>query len=77
MNIETVKALALALQLFNHASFIAHINGEEDYQAAFSLMNNLIEDYDQHRALIEVLAVSIERWEDSAAEFSQFNQSVN
>lgn len=32
--------------------------------------------YDTNRLLIEILAVSIERWEDQATEFSDFNAAV-
>lgn len=35
-----------------------------------------MEDYDGNRALIEVLSVSIERWESSAEEFAEFNRQV-
>jgi len=35
-----------------------------------------VEDYDTNRLLIEVLSASIERWEDQAEEFSEFNAAV-
>ncbi|MFT4928048.1 MAG: HTH-type transcriptional regulator/antitoxin HigA [Phenylobacterium sp.] len=74
MNFEVIKAQASTL--FANASFIARINNQADYDAALALMDELIEDYDQHKSLIEVLSVSIERWEDSAEEFAVFNQTI-
>ena len=56
--------------------FVAHIETQNDYERALELMDQLVDDYDANRLLIEVLAVSIERWEDQAAEFSDFNAAV-
>ncbi|WP_420389338.1 helix-turn-helix domain-containing protein [Marinobacter sp.] len=56
--------------------FVAHIETQNDYKRALELMDQLVDDYDANRLLIEVLAVSIERWEDQAAEFSDFNAAV-
>ncbi len=39
-------------------------------------MAQLVDDYEVNKPLIEILAVSIERWEDQAAEFSDFNAAV-
>ena len=65
-----------AKSLFAEASFIGHIRSEADYQQALALMDELIENYDEFRPLIEVLAVSIERWEDQADEFAEFNRRL-
>ena len=46
------------------APFVARIETQDDYERALELMDQLVEDYDDN----EVLAVSIERWEDQAAE---------
>ncbi|NWO04130.1 MAG: transcriptional regulator [Alteromonadaceae bacterium] len=56
--------------------FVAHIENQGDYEQALELMDQLVDDYDTNRPLIEILAVSIERWEDQAAEFSDFNAAV-
>ena len=56
--------------------FVAHIETQNDYERALELMDQLVDDYDANRLLIEVLAVSIERWEDQATEFSDFNAAV-
>ncbi|KPQ29356.1 MAG: putative transcription regulator containing HTH domain [Marinobacter excellens HL-55] len=56
--------------------FVAHIEAQDDYEQALELMDQLVDDYDANRLLIEILAVSIERWEDQSAEFSDFNATV-
>ena len=56
--------------------FVAHIETQDDYEQALALMDQLVDDYDANRLLIEILAASIERWEDQAAEFSDFNAAV-
>lgn len=74
MNFAQIKTEAL--QFFASAPFVGHIDNDEDYAKALQLMDELIEDYDQYLPLIEVLAASIERWEDEADEFVEFNQQV-
>ncbi|KAA1176075.1 transcriptional regulator [Marinobacter salinexigens] len=56
--------------------FIARIEDQNDYERALELMDQLVDDYDANKLLIEILSVSIERWEDLAAEFSDFNAAV-
>lgn len=56
--------------------FVAHIETQDDYEQALELMDQLVDDYDTNKPLIEVLSASIERWEDQAAEFSDFNAAV-
>ncbi|MFN2361999.1 MAG: type II toxin-antitoxin system HigA family antitoxin [Marinobacter sp.] len=56
--------------------FVAHIETQDDFEQALKLMDQLVDDYDANRLLIEILAASIERWEDQAAEFSDFNAAV-
>lgn len=74
MNFATVKAKAV--DFFSEASFISHINNEADYGNALALMDELIEDYDTYLPLIEVLSVSIEKWENESEEFKEFNQRI-
>nr|WP_320135275.1 hypothetical protein [uncultured Amphritea sp.] len=74
MDFTTVKDKAKAL--FAEAGFISRIDSDADYVIALELMDNLIDDYDANRPLIDILAASIERWEDSALEFEQFNARV-
>lgn len=63
--------------LFQAASFVGHIHNKNDYHQALELMDELVEDYERNRLLIEVLSVAIERWEDSAREFSDFNRNIS
>lgn len=62
MNIARLKEQAKSL--FSSAGFITHIQNEDDYESALELMDELIEDYDEQKPLIEVLSISIERWEE-------------
>jgi HTH-type transcriptional regulator/antitoxin HigA len=74
MGFEQIKLKAN--ELFSEAAFISEIHSDEEYQQALTLMDDLIEDYDKQRPLIEILSNSIERWENSAEEFSGFNQRI-
>ncbi len=51
-----------ARSLFSNASFLVHINNNEEY--------------DLYEPLIELLSASIERWENNAPEFAEFNRKV-
>ncbi len=74
MNFSAVKTKAKAL--FEEASFITEITNEADYENALALMDDLIEDYDENRMLITLLAHSIEVWENASPEFEAFNQRL-
>jgi HTH-type transcriptional regulator/antitoxin HigA len=74
MNFADLKAQARAL--FDQAGFIIEIKNEDDYENALLLMDELIEDYDKNRGLIEVLSHSIEKWENISPEFTTFNQRI-
>ena len=65
-----------ANELFEQAHFITHIDNEEDYTEALALMDELIEDYEQNKPLIEVLSFSIEKWEEQSEYFSEFNKDI-
>ena len=65
-----------AHDLFEEANFIGHIRNDTEYQAALALMDELIEDYDYNKPLIEILAISIERWENDSSEFRVFNERL-
>src|SRR3989338_793924 len=62
--------------LLDQANFISHINNEAEHKLALALMEELIEDYDYNRLLIEILSVSIERWENESKAFRQFNAAI-
>lgn len=71
MDFTTIKEKARAL--FSEASFIARIENNADYENALALMDELIDDYENNKPLIEVLSNSIERWENEDASFKDFN----
>ncbi len=74
MDFSSVKAKAV--DLFTEAGFVSRISNASEYEQALELMDELVEDYDTYLPLIEVLAVSIEKWEDQADEFAEFNQRI-
>lgn len=74
MSFSAIKKKARAL--FNEASFITHINNKNDYKNALALIDELIEDYDNNRPLIEMISNNIEHWENRSKEFSDFNNRI-
>ncbi|ATP09693.1 transcriptional regulator [Aeromonas salmonicida] len=69
-------ALVQIREALSQVPYIAHINNQDDYERTLRLMDELINDYDTNNQLIELLATSIERWEDVADEFTDFNKVV-
>lgn len=65
-----------AVDFFAEASFVGRIHSEAEYEQALELMDELIEDYDKYLPLIEVLSVSIEKWEEESEYFSDFNKRI-
>ena len=63
-----------AQRLSDQASFVVEIITDDDYEQALALMDELVDDYDNHLVLIELLSKSIERWEDNSTEFAAFNK---
>ena len=74
MNFLEVKKQANAL--FSQVNFLTQIENEEDYELALSLMDELIEEYQLYKPLIEILSISIEKWENSSIEFLEFNNRI-
>ena len=74
MNFLELKKQANAL--FSNAGFLVHIRNEVEYELALSLMDELIEEYAANKQLIEILSSSIEKWENSAIEFTEFNRHI-
>ncbi|MCU7978057.1 transcriptional regulator [Shewanella sp. SW36] len=56
--------------------YLAHIETQDDYEQALALMDVLIDDYDANKFLIEILSLSIDRWEVQADEFAKFNSAI-
>jgi HTH-type transcriptional regulator/antitoxin HigA len=69
-------ALVQIREALAQVPYIARINNEDDYVRALKLMDELVDDYDTNKQLIELLETSIERWEDGANEFADFNKAV-
>jgi len=74
MQLSAIKKKAHAL--FDQAGFLVHVSNQDEYEEALKVMDALIDDYDNNKALIEVLSVSIERWEEAAEEFKSFNKRI-
>ena len=56
--------------------YIAHIKNQGDYEQALELMDDLIDDYETNKQLTQLLATSIERWEDGADQFAGLNKAL-
>lgn len=56
-------ALVQIREALAQVPYIARINHQDDYERALTLMDELVDDYDTNKQLIELLATSIERWE--------------
>ena len=65
-----------AYELFNQAPFVSRISCDADYAQALALMDELLEDYDKQKPLIDMLSASIARWEDASPEFRLFNERI-
>jgi len=65
-----------AQRLSEQASFVIEITNDDDYEQALALMDELVDDYDNHLVLIELLSTSIERWENDSLAFAAFNKST-
>ena len=75
MNYTELKNTAQSLR--EQASFVVEIVADEEYEQALALMDELIDDYDNHPVLIELLSKSIEQWENSSSDFAEFNQCTS
>lgn len=65
-----------AQRLSDQASFVVEIIDQSEYKQAMALMDELVDDYDNHLVLIELLSASIDRWESNSPEFVQFNKRI-
>jgi len=74
MHQNTFEQIRNALGL---VPFLTRIENAHDYEQALAMMDELIDSYDANRALIDILAASIEAWEDTAPEFADFNLAVS
>lgn len=63
-------------EALSHVPYLTHIDNQDDYEQALALMDEMIDDYDENKPLIDILSFSIERWEDQAEEFTEFNSAI-
>ncbi|TKB51194.1 hypothetical protein FCL40_01155 [Ferrimonas sediminicola] len=70
---ESITALESAIEQF---PFICEIRTPEEHNKALLLMDQLIDDYDVNVAIIDVLWPTIERYEKSAPELTEFNDEL-
>lgn len=68
------KITAAASKIAEQVPFITGIESESDYQAALSLMDVIINNYDDNIVLIEALGNVIARYEDESEEYALFNK---
>lgn len=66
MDYLEVKERAVTLET---APYIAHIHNDAEYESALGLMEDLLEESDRYPGLIEVLSVTIDRWETESGGF--------
>lgn len=66
-----------AQRLSDQASFVVEITDDNEYEQAMALMDELIDDYDNHLVLIELLSQSIDRWENESPAFAAFNKRTS
>lgn len=72
-----VTALKKSAKVLNdRAGYLIEITNEDEYEKALALMDVIIEDYDNQQILFELLSNSIERWEESSLEFTDFNKRI-
>ena len=63
-----------AQRLSDQASFVVEITDDNEYEQAMALMDELIDDYDNHLLLIELLCQFIDRWENASPAIAAFNK---
>jgi HTH-type transcriptional regulator/antitoxin HigA len=63
--------------IVDEASYILRIENKAEHKKALALMEQLIENYDKHESLIDLLCISIDKYENTADEFQAFNQNLS
>ena len=75
MQFEEIKKAAHFL--IKEASYIWKIKSSIEHEQALKLIDNLLDCYEVNELLIDLLSHSIEKWEDQAENFVDFNRQVN
>lgn len=73
--LDMAKVTHLMQELNANIPFLSEINSSDEHQEALDLIEVLLEDYDRNLALIEILTLAIERYEERAPEFADFNNA--
>ena len=70
---EACQQINAALQ---QVPFLARIANDAEHRQALALLETLLKDYDGNARLIEILSMTIERWESEDPAFREFNQQL-
>ncbi len=73
---ELTEVKQLAQSLDSKLPFLHEINSPAEHSAALEVIEQLIEEYDDNVFLIDALSASIERYENTAPEFAEFNADI-
>jgi len=65
-----------ANQLNQIMPWASGISSPEQYQELIATMEVLVEDYDAHQPVIDLMFPVIERYEEETEPFSEFNQAI-
>ena len=77
LNIDVVALKKSAKDLSDRASYLVEITNEDEYEQALALMDEVIDDYDNQQILFGLLSNSIERWEKTSPDFTEFNKRIS
>jgi HTH-type transcriptional regulator / antitoxin HigA len=72
--LSTIEMQGLVQKLNACAPILREVKDESDHREALELLEDLLMDYDNNVVLIEALSSAIQRYEDSAEEFEEFNR---
>ncbi|KIF44663.1 helix-turn-helix domain-containing protein [Vibrio owensii] len=75
MNIARMKALSN--QMIEVMPWINGIETSDEYEQLISLMDELVEDYENNHVIIDLLSPVIEKYETEADEFKEFNYIID
>jgi antitoxin component HigA of HigAB toxin-antitoxin module len=75
MQFEEIKKAAH--YLLKEASYIWKIKSSIEHEQALKLIDNLLDCYEVNELLIDLLSHAIEKWEDQAEDFVDFNRQVD
>ncbi|WP_394126669.1 type II toxin-antitoxin system HigA family antitoxin [Vibrio hepatarius] len=68
----------VAITVHNSFPWLEHgIQTEQEYNHLLSVMDTLVEDYESNSALINLLFPVIEKYEEEAEQFAEFNANID